>query len=151
RGTGPDTAGTVDGRTGADGGTTAGFRAAPGGGSTLTGGSNDDSSGSALGAGAVVWDATSLTEQQRSLVRAVARRRNALVTHVVVLVDEDELVRRNQTRAHPVPPDVLGSQLRRFDPPYPGRGAHRTWYVGADGAVGDTAGTLAGGAEDEEA
>lgn len=91
--------------------------------------------------GTVVWDATSLTVQQRGLAGAVARRRDALVTHVVLLVEEAELLRRNSTRPHPVPEDVLTAQLRRFAPPYPGE-AHRTWYIGAGGAVEDTAGTI---------
>ncbi|MEV5952758.1 RNA ligase family protein [Streptomyces sp. NPDC051987] len=82
----------------------------------------------------VVWDATSLTKQQRTLVHGIAHRRDALITHAVVLVDEDELVRRNARREHPVPPDVLTGQLRRFVPPYPGD-AHRTWYIGAAGTV----------------
>ncbi|MGW1773402.1 RNA ligase family protein [Streptomyces sp. NPDC002104] len=91
--------------------------------------------------GTVVWDATSLTAQQRALAGTVARRRDALVTHAVLLVGEAELLRRNSTRAHPVPEPVLTSQLRRFAPPYPGE-AHRTWYIGADGTVEDTAGTI---------
>ncbi|MBT2449561.1 AAA family ATPase [Streptomyces sp. ISL-43] len=91
--------------------------------------------------GTVVWDATSLTGQQRGLAGAVARRRDALVTHAVVLVGEAELLRRNARRAHPVPAGVLDSQLRRFTPPYPGE-AHRTWYIGAGGTVEDTAGTI---------
>ncbi|MGJ3558469.1 AAA family ATPase [Streptomyces sp. INA 01156] len=95
------------------------------------------------GGGTVVWDATSLNRHQRSLVHKVARRRDALVTHVVALVDEEELVRRNKGRAHPVPPAVLASQLHRFTPPYPAE-AHRTWYLGAGGTVDDTAGTLDG-------
>lgn len=99
--------------------------------------------GALTGRATVVWDATSLTRQQRSLVRGVAERRDALVTQVVLLVDEPELVRRNAVRAHPVPPDVLAAQLRRFGPPHPGE-AHRTWYVGAGGEVEDTAGTLDG-------
>ncbi|WP_078857719.1 RNA ligase family protein [Streptomyces sp. NRRL F-4474] len=94
--------------------------------------------------GTVVWDATSLTDQQRGLAGSVARRRDALVTHAVVLVEEAELERRNGVRPHPVPPQVLASQLHRFSPPYAGR-AHRTWYVGAGGDVEDTAGTLAAG------
>ncbi|MEU9414867.1 RNA ligase family protein [Streptomyces sp. NPDC048272] len=89
--------------------------------------------------GTVVWDATCLNERQRGLAGAVARRRNALVTHAVVWVEEAELVRRNTVRPHPVPAAVLESQLRRFDPPYPGR-AHRTWYIGAGGTVEDSAG-----------
>jgi len=93
--------------------------------------------------GTVVWDATSLNAQQRSLVHGAARRRDALVTHVVVLADDGELERRNAARAHPVPADVLAGQLRRFVPPYPGQ-AHRTWYAGADGTVQDRDGTLEG-------
>ncbi|MEE1759086.1 RNA ligase family protein [Streptomyces sp. SP18BB07] len=92
--------------------------------------------GALAAGGTTVWDATCLTHQQRSLVHAVAHRRDALVTHAVVLVDEDELVRRNGRREHPVPPDVLTAQLRRFAPPYPGD-AHRTWYVGASGTMED--------------
>ncbi|UYQ63903.1 RNA ligase family protein [Streptomyces peucetius] len=88
--------------------------------------------------GTVVWDATSLSPHQRSLVHAVARRRNALTTHAVVLVAEDELLRRNAAREHPVPPQVLTAQLHRFVPPYPGQ-AHRTWYIGASGTVEEEA------------
>ncbi|MFD8984843.1 RNA ligase family protein [Streptomyces sp. NPDC059564] len=99
--------------------------------------------------GTVVWDATSLTDRQRSLAGAVARRRDALVTQVVVLVGEAELVRRNAVRPHPVPESVLAAQLRRFGPPYPGQ-AHRTWYVGASGAVEDTAGGLGPGRAEGE-
>ncbi|MEV4363854.1 RNA ligase family protein [Nonomuraea sp. NPDC049625] len=91
--------------------------------------------------GTVVWDATSLNQHQRSLVHAVARRRDALTTHAVVLVEEDELHRRNARRPHPVPAHVLAAQARRFVPPYPGQ-AHRTWYVGARGTVDDVDGTL---------
>ncbi|MFJ2472583.1 RNA ligase family protein [Streptomyces sp. NPDC087659] len=98
-----------------------------------------DRLGTALADGAtVVWDATSLNPHQRSLVHAVARRRDALVTHAVVLVDEDELIRRNERRTHPVPAEVLTAQLRRFVPPYPGQ-AHRTWYVGAGGTIEEEA------------
>jgi predicted kinase len=88
--------------------------------------------------GTVVWDATSLNPHQRSLVHAVAGRRDALTTHAVLLVDEDELARRNLEREHPVPPEVLTSQLHRFVPPYPGQ-AHRTWYIGASGTVEEEA------------
>ncbi|WP_420082509.1 RNA ligase family protein [Streptomyces sp. JL4002] len=91
--------------------------------------------------GTVVWDATSLTGRQREPAGAVARRRDALVTDVVVLVDEPELRRRNAVRTHPVPERVLTSQLHRFGPPYAG-GTHRTWYVGPAGTVEDTAGSL---------
>ncbi|MFB7255479.1 RNA ligase family protein [Streptomyces nojiriensis] len=97
--------------------------------------------------GTVVWDATSLNGRQRGLAGSVARRRDALVTHAVVLVEEAELVRRNGVRPHPVPPQVLTSQVRRYSPPYAGQ-AHRTWYVGTAGVVEDTAGGLAAGPAD---
>ncbi|MFG3092381.1 RNA ligase family protein [Streptomyces antibioticus] len=103
--------------------------------------------GALAAGGTVVWDATSLNPHQRSLVHGVARRRDALITHAVLLTDEDELLRRNAGRAHPVPSDVLRDQLRRFVPPYPGQ-AHRTWYAGADGTVADRDGTLEADGED---
>jgi predicted kinase len=83
----------------------------------------------------VVWDATSLTRQQRGLVDAVARRRNALIEHLVHLAPESVLQERNASRAHPVPAKVLAAQLRRFEPPYPGE-AHRAVYADT---VGDDA------------
>ncbi|WTW95515.1 AAA family ATPase [Streptomycetaceae bacterium NBC_01309] len=99
------------------------------------------------GGGTVIWDATSLNAQQRSLVQAVAQRRDALTTHAVVLVDEAELVRRNARREHPVPPAVLDGQRHRFVPPYPGQ-AHRTWYIGDDGTLGDVHGSAEPGPAD---
>ncbi|MEU9199668.1 RNA ligase family protein [Streptomyces sp. NPDC048332] len=84
----------------------------------------------------VVWDATSLNPRQRSLIHTVARRRDALVTHAVAWIGADELIARNARRSHPVPPEVLAAQLRRFVPPYPGQ-AHRTWYIGTSGTVED--------------
>ncbi|MBG0830265.1 AAA family ATPase [Planomonospora sp. ID67723] len=95
------------------------------------------------GGGTAVWDATALNRHQRSLVQAVARRRDALTTHAVMLVPDGVLARRNAARAHPVPPEVLSAQLRRFSPPAPGE-AHRTWYIGAEGDVRDVAGALDG-------
>ncbi|WP_328865766.1 RNA ligase family protein [Streptomyces sp. NBC_00304] len=86
----------------------------------------------------VVWDATSLNPHQRNPVHAVADRRDALLTHAVAWTGEDELTARNTRRTHPVPPEVLASQLRRFVPPYPGQ-AHRTWYIGSSTTVEDRA------------
>ncbi|WP_331767405.1 RNA ligase family protein [Embleya sp. NBC_00896] len=93
------------------------------------------------GGGTVVWDATSLNKHQRAPVQEIARRRDALTTHAVVLVDDDALARRNAEREHPVPPAALAAQARRFAPPYPGQ-AHRTWYIGAGGELDDVAGAL---------
>jgi hypothetical protein len=75
-------------------------------------------------------------------VHAVAERRDALVTHAVLIVDPDEVARRNADREHRVPAEVLAAQFARFSPPYPGE-AHRTWYVGASGTVEAVAGGLA--------
>ncbi|GIJ56137.1 RNA ligase family protein [Virgisporangium aurantiacum] len=101
-----------------------------------------DALDAALAAGrSVVWDATSINGQQRGVVQAVARRRDAWLTHAVLLVPARELERRNARREHPVPAKVLDAQLHRFVPPYPGE-AHRTWYIGAAGTVDDVAGTL---------
>ncbi|MER6114496.1 RNA ligase family protein [Streptomyces sp. NPDC001743] len=86
----------------------------------------------------VVWDATSLNPHQRSVIHATAHRHDALLTHAVAWVGAEELTARNGRRDHPVPPDVLASQLRRFVPPYPGQ-AHRTWYIGTSGTVEDRA------------
>ncbi|CAL9448956.1 hypothetical protein SUDANB95_02389 [Actinosynnema sp. ALI-1.44] len=91
----------------------------------------------------VVWDATSLDRRQRAVVRDVADRHGALVTHAVLVVDEETVVRRNAAREHRVPAEVVAAQLARFSPPCAGE-AHRTWYVGPDGAVADVAGALDG-------
>ncbi|MFJ6381284.1 RNA ligase family protein [Kitasatospora sp. NPDC092039] len=123
------------------GGAGAGISGAGTGPGTGTGAGTD--TGAGTNPGTVVWDATSLNRQQRSHVHAVAQGRDALVTQVVLVVGEDELLRRNAVRPHPVPAGVLTAQLHRFGPPYPGQ-AHRTWYVGPGGTVEDTAGTLDG-------
>ncbi|ROR43809.1 RNA ligase family protein [Kitasatospora cineracea] len=91
--------------------------------------------------GTAVWDATSLNRHQRAHVHAVAERRGALLTQVVTVVDEAELLRRNAVRPHPVPAGVLTAQLHRWSPPYPGQ-AHRTRYLDADGRVADSHGSL---------
>jgi predicted kinase len=88
----------------------------------------------------VVWDATALNRQQRALVDGIAARRDALVTHAVLLVDPELAAKRNAGRQWAVPAEVLTNQFERFDPPYPGE-AHRTWYVGASGTVEDDAGS----------
>lgn len=81
----------------------------------------------------VVWDATSLTAQQRALPLATARRRDAMATLAVFLVPERVLRERNARREHAVPEAVLAAQLERFAPPLPGD-AHRVVDVDADGA-----------------
>jgi tRNA uridine 5-carbamoylmethylation protein Kti12 len=54
---------------------------------------------------------------RRPLVATVAAGRDALVTHAVVVVDEEEALRRNASRTHPVPEKVLATQFTRVVPP----------------------------------
>nr|WP_245677774.1 RNA ligase family protein [Chondromyces crocatus] len=96
----------------------------------------------------VVWDATALTAQQRSLPLSVARRRDALTTCAVFLVPRTVLTERNAHRTHRVRDVALAAQLERFAPPYPGD-AHRTWYIDASGRVADSEGTLSGPEREE--
>jgi len=94
----------------------------------------------------ILWDATGLNHSQRNLVlRTAARSADASVTQAVFLVDEHELHDRNTARPNPVPEHVLASQLRRYQPLYPGE-AQRIWYLGADGVVADIDGELYHGA-----
>jgi predicted kinase len=98
--------------------------------------------GSHLAAGErVVWDATSLTQQQRALPAALGARYDALVTFAVLLVPEEVVRSRNARRQHGVPEDVLSAQLGRFSPPFAGE-AHRTLYVDEAGAIADVADEL---------
>lgn len=92
----------------------------------------------------ILWDATGLNRSQRNLVLRAAHAGNADVTQAVFLVDEHELHLRNAKRPHPVPEQVLNTQMHRYQPPYPGE-AHRIWYLGADGMIEDTDGELYGG------
>ena len=89
----------------------------------------------------VVWDATGLNRPQRHLVLRAAQAADAYVTQAVFLVDESALRVRNAGRPNPVPENVLTGQIHRYQPPYPAE-AHRTWYVGGDGAIADTDGEL---------
>ncbi|GAA0394269.1 hypothetical protein Acor_66270 [Acrocarpospora corrugata] len=98
---------------------------------------------SLAGGGTTIWDATALNRRQRSMLLKVAKRRNTLTTYALMLVPDDIVTQRNTNRPHPVPAEILTSQLRRFNPPFPGE-AHRTWYIGSEGTVLDTAGTLDG-------
>jgi predicted kinase len=89
----------------------------------------------------VVWDATSLTAQQRALPAAIGARHDALVTFAVLLVPESVLRFRNAGRQHPIPEHVLSAQFERFSPPFAGE-AHRTFYVDETGAIADSADDL---------
>ena len=87
------------------------------------GGSGPARRGAGRRAATVVWDATSLNQHQRSLVHGVAARRDALVTHVVVLVDEDELARRNADAGAPGAAGGAHLAAAPLHPALPGRGA----------------------------
>jgi predicted kinase len=89
----------------------------------------------------VLWDATSLTPQQRALPMAVAARHDAFVTAVTLLVPAATARARNARRQPPVPEHVLSAQLERFFPPFAGE-AHRTLDVDESGAIADVAADL---------
>lgn len=91
--------------------------------------------------GLVAWDAAGLSQQERGVALRAAEEASAMVTQVVFLVDGPVLRHRNAALASPVPDGAHAAQVSRYQPPYPGE-AHRTWYVGADGAVADTDGSL---------
>ena len=59
-----------------------------------------------------VVDTTGLDAKRRARWIAIARKRDVAVHAVIVAVDERETRRRNKAREHPVPPDIVSSQLR---------------------------------------
>ena len=79
--------------------------------------------------GTVVWDATCINPQQRATVHAVADRRDALVTHAVLLVPEGRPGAPQRRAGAPGPAPGAHRATATVLPPYPGD-AHRTWYVG---------------------
>ncbi|MCB9674579.1 MAG: AAA family ATPase [Alphaproteobacteria bacterium] len=79
--------------------------------------------------GAAVWDATSLTRQQRDLPVRIARQHGCLVELVPVLVPRPVAEARNRGRRRTVPADVVDRQWHRIRWPY-GNEAHRIrWEV----------------------
>ncbi len=72
----------------------------------------------------VVWDATSLTRNQRSAVLALGFDYGALTTLVALQPSVTDLFVRNRTRQDAVPDPVLAAQIAKTDFPYADE-AHR--------------------------
>ncbi len=82
----------------------------------------------------VVWDATGLRRDFRSIVIDTGFSYGALVTLVVFQQSVEEYRRGNQRRAHPVPPSVLNAQLESWEWPEVDE-AHRVLVVNGKGEV----------------
>ncbi|WP_298611443.1 ATP-binding protein [uncultured Thiothrix sp.] len=80
----------------------------------------------------VIWDATNLRRDFRSMVADLGRDYHALVTLVVFLLPETELRKNNRAREHFVPDAVLDRQLESYQFPTVNE-AHQFWVVGAKG------------------
>ena len=77
----------------------------------------------------VVWDATNVRSDFRKNVCDLGRDYHALVTMVVFLASEKEVMSGNNNRAYPVPLDVLMSQLESYQFPLTDE-AHQYKVVG---------------------
>lgn len=84
--------------------------------------------------GKAVWDATSLRRDFRAPLCQLGLDYGALVTLVVFARTPQRCLARNQSRAHPVPPDVLQRQFDTYEWPEPSE-AHRLLVVGEQGEV----------------
>lgn len=82
----------------------------------------------------VIWDATNVRKDFRSMVADLGRDYRALVTLVVFLLPETELRKNNRAREHFVPDAVLDRQLESYQFPTVDE-AHQFWVVGAKGEM----------------
>lgn len=80
----------------------------------------------------VIWDATNVRKDFRSMVADLGRDYHALVTLVVFLLPETELRKNNRAREHFVPDSVLDRQLESYQLPTLNE-AHQFWVVGSKG------------------
>ncbi|GAA3928943.1 AAA family ATPase [Litoribacillus peritrichatus] len=80
----------------------------------------------------VIWDATNLREDFRSLICRIAFDYHAFVTMVVFHKSENQLFVDNKNRSYPVPEMVLRSQLDQLEWPVPEE-AHRYWVIDHQG------------------
>jgi predicted kinase len=82
----------------------------------------------------VIWDATNLREDFRQRICRIAFDYHAFVTLVVFHKSEHQLFIDNKHRRHPVPEEVLRSQLEQVEWPLPEE-AHRYWVIDDMGEV----------------
>ena len=79
-----------------------------------------------------VWDATNLSRTLRKAVVGTCLDYRARVRLVYVEAPADALFRRNRERRYPVPENVLGRMIRRWEPPDRTE-AHELVFVDAEG------------------
>ena len=84
--------------------------------------------------GNVVWDATNLRKDFRSVSCTLGRDYHALVSLIVFLLPENQVYKRNLKRARNVPNEVLQKQLRSYQFPLLSE-AHQTQVVDLNGEV----------------
>lgn len=82
----------------------------------------------------VVWDATNLRQDFREALIQLGRDYHALVTLVVFLLPEEEIITYNRQREHSVPDAVLHKQLEAYQLPSLAE-AHQYKVVGQDGKL----------------
>lgn len=82
----------------------------------------------------VIWDATNVRKDFRTLIADLGRDYHALVTMVVFLLPETELRKNNRAREHVVTDAVLDRQLESYQLPTLDE-AHQFWVVGAKGKM----------------
>lgn len=84
--------------------------------------------------GNVIWDATNLRKDFRSIVCTLGRDYHALVTLIVFLLPETQIVKNNRKRQHNVSDSVLQKQLNTYQIPLLSE-AHQTQIVDGNGVV----------------
>jgi len=67
--------------------------------------------------GKVVWDATNLRKDFRSVICTLGMDYNALVSLIVFLLPEKTIIKKNQKRKNSVPESVLKKQLNSYQMP----------------------------------
>lgn len=82
----------------------------------------------------VVWDATNLRTDFRSVICGLAMDYHALITLVVVLCPEQEINANNRARERQVPAEIVQKQLQKYQFPLLSE-AHQFMVVNHDGAV----------------
>jgi len=82
----------------------------------------------------VVWDATNLRKDFRSIISTLAQNYHALVTLIVFIAPEDTIFRSNKERTHSVSKKVLQTQFERYQIPLLDE-AHQLFVVNQEGNV----------------
>jgi len=82
----------------------------------------------------VIWDATNLRKDFRSIVNSLSQDYHALVTLVVFILPEADIYKKNCERKHSVSSDVLQEQIARYQIPLLSE-AHQLQIVGANSEV----------------